>query len=285
MNINKNNYEEWMINYIENNLSEHEVSELKLFLAEHPELETDLALFEQTILKPDYSIRFDGKEMLKKKTESKVIFFATWQKYSLGIAAALLLFAGIKLINPEQTAPAQKYTKQEIRKPEFAFEQKKQKDTLLIEYNSVSNTDFEKQYADEQLHNKRKNEEIKNGNDEKQIQQEKKLTRDIEIKQITESMEFAQSQPIKIKKPRLRMKESSQEKNIDEYAAMLGYGNQNQSTIVDKYNNTKTFALEMANILGFGNQKKIEEDNYKETSIKILGIEYYNRKKINNKNK
>ena len=45
MKININNYEEWMIDYIEGNLSDAQVKEMQEFLTFHPELKAELDLF------------------------------------------------------------------------------------------------------------------------------------------------------------------------------------------------------------------------------------------------
>ncbi|MFN0276812.1 MAG: hypothetical protein ACKVPJ_13780, partial [Chitinophagales bacterium] len=73
MNININNYEELMIDYIEGNLSDEQEKQLLQFIKIHPELKAELEVFELTKLKPDMSIVFANKEMLKKQEAGRVI--------------------------------------------------------------------------------------------------------------------------------------------------------------------------------------------------------------------
>lgn len=67
MNININNYEEWMIDYIEGNLSAAQEKELNEFLVFHPELKAELELFSATKLQPDMHVVFADKNSLKKQ--------------------------------------------------------------------------------------------------------------------------------------------------------------------------------------------------------------------------
>ncbi len=66
MNINKNNYEAYFLDYHEGNLSPQEVADLFLFLSQHPELKKDFENFENILLE-DFSLPvFGDKENLKK---------------------------------------------------------------------------------------------------------------------------------------------------------------------------------------------------------------------------
>ncbi len=66
MNINKNNYEAYFLDYHEGNLSPQEVADLFLFLSEHPELKKELDDFENVTLEDFPSTVFENKESLKK---------------------------------------------------------------------------------------------------------------------------------------------------------------------------------------------------------------------------
>ena len=66
MNINKNNYEAYFLDYHEGNLSPQEVADLFLFLAEHPELKKELDDFENVTLADFQTPVFENKESLKK---------------------------------------------------------------------------------------------------------------------------------------------------------------------------------------------------------------------------
>ncbi len=64
-NINLNNYEAYLLDYVEQNLSPDLVAELMLFLEQNPEAKTELEAFENVFLNID-SHKFDQKENLRK---------------------------------------------------------------------------------------------------------------------------------------------------------------------------------------------------------------------------
>src|SRR5688500_3588909 len=66
MNINRHNYEEYFILYMDNELSSDGRREVELFVKENPDLQEELNLLMQTQLIPDNSFVFAGKEQLLK---------------------------------------------------------------------------------------------------------------------------------------------------------------------------------------------------------------------------
>lgn len=66
MEINKNNYETFILDYYEGNLAKKQADELMLFLAENPKLKKEFDCFENITLSPDLTIKFEDKEKLKK---------------------------------------------------------------------------------------------------------------------------------------------------------------------------------------------------------------------------
>lgn len=67
MKINKNNYEAFLLDYIEGNLSAELSVELMLFLENHPELEIDLNDFDIISSNENENITFNDKQKLKRK--------------------------------------------------------------------------------------------------------------------------------------------------------------------------------------------------------------------------
>tara|TARA_R110001592_G_scaffold176016_1_gene415444 strand:+ start:114 stop:1148 length:1035 start_codon:yes stop_codon:yes gene_type:complete len=63
--INKNNYEAFLLDYMEQNLSADMVAELMLFFEQNPELKHELEELDDMVL-PSEAIVFDGKDELKK---------------------------------------------------------------------------------------------------------------------------------------------------------------------------------------------------------------------------
>lgn len=67
MNINKNNYEAFFLDYHEGNLSPQQVADLLLFVEQHPELKEEFESFENVTLDDLSSVSFEGKSSLKKE--------------------------------------------------------------------------------------------------------------------------------------------------------------------------------------------------------------------------
>lgn len=65
MNINRENYEAWFLDYIEGKLDEAEVAGLKAFLANNPDLENELFSYEEIVLQPQIH-KLENKNELKK---------------------------------------------------------------------------------------------------------------------------------------------------------------------------------------------------------------------------
>ncbi|MCX6294684.1 MAG: hypothetical protein NTX97_01235 [Bacteroidetes bacterium] len=67
MNINKNNYEAFFLDYHEGNLSPLQVADLLLFVEQHPELREEFESFENVTLDDLSTISFGDKSSLKKE--------------------------------------------------------------------------------------------------------------------------------------------------------------------------------------------------------------------------
>jgi anti-sigma factor RsiW len=68
MNINRNNYEQFFIMYVDNELSAEERMEVEAFVASNPDLEVELEMFREVVLQPEPQITFPGKEILFKNS-------------------------------------------------------------------------------------------------------------------------------------------------------------------------------------------------------------------------
>lgn len=79
MEINKNNYEAFFLDYHEGNLSAEVVAALLLFVEQHPELKEEFESFENITLEDLLSVEFTGKTFLKKE-----ITIANKETYFIG---------------------------------------------------------------------------------------------------------------------------------------------------------------------------------------------------------
>ena len=101
--INLNNYEEYLISYIDNELSDSERIEFFKFANAHPQVKDELAIYQQTKLQPEEEIVFENKQVLYRKEEKVKVITIQWWK--IAVAAAVILAAGIttiKVINNDK---------------------------------------------------------------------------------------------------------------------------------------------------------------------------------------
>jgi hypothetical protein len=66
MNINRNNYEVYIIDYFDGKLDPVQTAELMYFLSQNPDLEYEFNAFENLKM-PESQIKFNDKEVLKKE--------------------------------------------------------------------------------------------------------------------------------------------------------------------------------------------------------------------------
>ncbi len=285
MKININNYEEWMIDYIEGNLSQEQQKEFAEFLAFHPELKGELEIFQQTKLQPDLNIVFAGKDALKQKEAGKVIVMTNWVRYAAGIAAVMLLFVGIRFFNgnneTNQTA-IRKYQPQQMETP-FAYD--RNTDRIKDEKPVVEVKHEDRQFAQEQKKNQNKKEEVPASN--KQIQLREQMH--------AESIDLAQIKQIKVNKHvslRYEIQDFEEMKETEQLAStQMNDKSKNISlndntSIVDWMNDAIAMGGEVGGLVEsfvMKDEKNTKPNNsaYKTTDVNLFGISYYSRKKSN----
>lgn len=91
-NVNMENYEEYILMYVDKELSKAEVDALMNFLEKHPELKTELKAYEATVVTTTDTISYPEKDQLL-KTAPKAIRLGNCKYYAA--AACVLLAAGI----------------------------------------------------------------------------------------------------------------------------------------------------------------------------------------------
>src|SRR5689334_13460877 len=102
MTINRHNYEEFFILYLDNELSSGDRRQVELFAQQHPDLGEELQMLQQTRLDIDTSIVFEGKEMLMKSSTPGSINSDNYEEY-------LVQYIDDEL-NAEQKAAVETYT-------------------------------------------------------------------------------------------------------------------------------------------------------------------------------
>lgn len=98
MNINKNNYEAFFLDYHEGNLSPQQVADLLLFVEQHPELKEEFESFENVTLDDLSNVSFENKSSLKKEItlENKEDYFIRSVENTLTPAEKILLESFVK---------------------------------------------------------------------------------------------------------------------------------------------------------------------------------------------
>ena len=91
MKINRNNYEDFLIQKLEGLLSTEQNAELDLFLHNNADIRSEWEAFELTRLIPDDSLVYEHKDFLKKKQSAGVIPMYRTMLFVTSIAASLLL--------------------------------------------------------------------------------------------------------------------------------------------------------------------------------------------------
>ncbi|MES2287494.1 MAG: hypothetical protein V4547_17500 [Bacteroidota bacterium] len=93
MNINKNNYEAYFLDYHEGNLTPVQVADLLFFVEQHPEIKEEFENFESFSLEDFSSIEFENKSSLKKEItlDNKEEYFIRAVENELNISEIALL--------------------------------------------------------------------------------------------------------------------------------------------------------------------------------------------------
>lgn len=80
MTINRNNYEQYFLLWVDGELSPEEMVAVERFIAEHPDLAEELALLQDTKLVPEEQIVYSGKEQLLKHSTNEITFanYESW---------------------------------------------------------------------------------------------------------------------------------------------------------------------------------------------------------------
>ncbi len=116
--INRNNYEEYLLMYIDGELSPTEAKAVEAFIQANPDLKDELELLQQTVLQPEENITFNQKDLLYRKEEG--IHLNNYQEY-------FLLYVDEEL-NPSEKESVETFV---LKNPELQDEFTLLKQTIL----------------------------------------------------------------------------------------------------------------------------------------------------------
>lgn len=107
MKINKLNYEQFALDYLEGSLPVAKAAEMRSFLAKNPDIEQELEGMKDIFLVPDENIVFTNKKALKKST----IVGYNWKWISFGLSLAAIVAVLFWLQYPKTTTKPVETTK------------------------------------------------------------------------------------------------------------------------------------------------------------------------------
>ena len=81
MKINRHNYEEYFILYMDNELSSDDRRMVEAFVVQHPDLKEELELLQQFKLEPDTAVTYAGKEELMKMNGSSPVTLTNYDEW------------------------------------------------------------------------------------------------------------------------------------------------------------------------------------------------------------
>jgi len=148
--ITKDNYQAYLLDFLEGNLSSEDKRELELFLEKNPHFADELKAYDESLfLSPDLGIKFEDKESLMHK---KRFIFPIWAKYSSS-AAIILLLIGFSLTlfhnpNSETNLTIDNPIAQNTNRPVIIEEEKTdepQKENLIEKIENTNSTSEEAQ--------------------------------------------------------------------------------------------------------------------------------------------
>jgi len=90
--IHQENYEEWIVAFLEGDLSHSEQEQFQEFVKLNPSLHNEIAMFKNTFLSPDENVQYHEKGELKKKVPFYLNRTIVWPS---AVAAVLVLLFGI----------------------------------------------------------------------------------------------------------------------------------------------------------------------------------------------
>jgi len=139
MKIDRHNYEEFFVLYIDNELTVDQRKQVDLFVKENPDLQEELVMLRQSKLVPDHSVVFEKKEFLMKEEYNSFINMNNYEEW-------LVLYVDDEL-NDEEREAVEKFAANypKVREELILFRQTK------LQQEAVTFNDKESLYRNEKV--------------------------------------------------------------------------------------------------------------------------------------
>ncbi|RFM35707.1 anti-sigma factor [Chitinophaga silvisoli] len=83
INIDISNYEEYLLSAVDGELNEEEQAALEVFLQQHPKYRQEFLLLQSARIVPNDELRFDGKEMLYRQSDTNILSAGNYEGFLL----------------------------------------------------------------------------------------------------------------------------------------------------------------------------------------------------------
>lgn len=282
MKITLQNYEEWMIDYIEGNLSPEQQKELQEFLVFHPELQKELEAFGMTKLEPDMTVVFADKASLKREEKAgRVITMYSWIRYTAAVAAVLTVFIGFRYFGGAKEPNAiQQYSYETLDTPSIELPTTKKNSTVNTDINQTKKV----------KHVGRPVQQIAAINENKQQPKKREINpiQQIELEQ-SNSLAFVEDGSIKdaLDMELAFAQEATPKSTV--IANKTDISLNDNKTVVDWYQDAMAIGEEVSGVtkgvldaeLNPFKRKTAEEDVVRTRNVQLPGFSYYSRKSNN----
>jgi len=101
--INEDNYEAYLLNYIDDELTEDEQNKLLKYVEAHPAIKEELQILRQTVLTNEAIVFADKNSLYRNEKSSKPMVFIGWRPLRVAAVAAGLILLSINLIKKDST--------------------------------------------------------------------------------------------------------------------------------------------------------------------------------------
>jgi|LakMenEpi03Aug12_release.lakeMendotaPanAssembly.Ray.scaffolds.fasta_scaffold29482_7 hypothetical protein len=106
--INEDNYEAYLLNYIDDELTEDEQHKLLKYVEAHPAIKEDLQILQQTVLTKEVIVFSNKNSLYRKEKSVKPVVFIGWKQMRIAAIVAGIILLSINLIKKDSTVVFEK---------------------------------------------------------------------------------------------------------------------------------------------------------------------------------